>query len=97
MSDSITPTSTGTFDIRTAGGTQLILELTPDGGHLTRKPGMFRPDGDAEPPRLPGDFTRLPLATPPTFEVGSAGRYAVVVDEVAEHRDTAVIASIGAV
>lgn len=94
--DSITPTSTGTFDIRTAGGAQLILELSQDRAHLTRKPGMFRPDGEAEPNRLPGDFTRLPLASTPTFVTGEPGHYAVLADEVCEHHTTARITSIHA-
>lgn len=97
MSESITPASTGTFDIRTSGGTQIILELAPDGSYLTRKPGMTRPAGDAEPSRLSGDFTRLPLATLPTLAVGEPGRFAVVVDEVTEHRGTTPITNIEAV
>lgn len=96
MSETITPESTGTFKVRTAGGTELVLELTKEGPFLTRKPGMFRPDGGSDPVRLQGDFTRLPLAVAPTVAVGSPGRFVVVVDDVAEHRGTAPIVSIEA-
>lgn len=96
MSQAVTPESTGTFEIHTAAGTELLLELDSTGGHLTRRPGMARPEGHSEPARLPGDFAPLPLVSLPALAVGSPAIFEVLVGEDVETRPTAPITLIRA-
>lgn len=96
MSDIITPDTNGTFEITTAAGTVLLLELTENEGFLTRKPGMSRPSGGSEPPRLPGDFARQALVLAPSVTVGEPGEYWILVESEAVHVVTADTTSIQA-
>ena len=94
MSDIVTPDMNGTFEITTAAGTELLLELTEHEGHLTRRPGMVRPTGGSEPARLPGDFTRLELVSAPQIEVGKPTDYCVLVNDEEVCVSTAIVTSI---
>lgn len=94
MSEKITPASTGTFTIRTAAGTELLLELTGEGDSLTRRPGMNHPQGHSEPSRLLGDFTPLPLVVRPTLTVGEPGQFEVIAGRAPEIRVSAPITEI---
>jgi len=97
MSSSITPDSVGTFEVRTAAGTDFILELGAETGHVTRKPGMTHPEGGHEEPRrLPGDFTRLPLAEKPTVTEGVNAVLKVIVDDLTDRRVTTPVTGIRA-
>lgn len=92
---SITPQSTGIFDVRTAGGTSLVLELDTAEAHVTRKPGMARPTaGFDEPRRLPGDFTRQPLTERPTITVGGTVALNVLAGDAPARIETAPILTI---
>ena len=92
--NAITPESVGTFNVRTAAGTDFIVELTEEGRYATRKPGMRKPDGHSEPSRLPGDFTRLILDDFSEVTVGKPALFPLVVDDQVRLVQTAPITII---
>ncbi|SDH34100.1 hypothetical protein [Microbacterium sp. 77mftsu3.1] len=66
--------------IRTAAGTELLLEQQDGRLFLTRKPGMAKPTGGYREERLPGDFEPLPLGKAPTVpNVGLPAKFHVIV------------------
>lgn len=95
----LTDSETGVFEIRTAAGTELLLEvnLEGDGGLLTRKPGMHRPEGHTEAARLPGDFEALPLTSLPELRIGEPAVFDLIVEGWPETRQSAPLLSVSEV
>lgn len=95
----LTVSETGVFTIRTAAGTELLLEVNSsgDGGVLTRKPGMHRPEGHAEAARLPGDFEPLPLTSLPELRIGESAVFDLLVDGWPDTRQSAPVISVSEV
>jgi hypothetical protein len=95
----LTASETRVFEIRTAAGTELLLEvnLPGDGGLLTRKPGMHRPDGHTEAARLPGDFEPLPLTSLPELRIGEPAVFALLIDGSPQARQSAPLLSVSEV
>lgn len=91
-------TESRTILIHTAAGTELILELGDEVSTLTRKPGMTKPEaGHAEPARLRGDFTPLPLLQPVdlgSIREGETAEFNLLVEDVPEERTTSVVTSV---